>query len=178
MYAAAFVDPSRKEEGAILRWVSGPEHKDYVDPDRPGWRDWPQNIPTLHSYALTVRRHYKLVATVVFASLVFGGIHFVAWPFNMPTLAEKVIWRTASIVLVVIPLFMSVGRPVRDFVNRQAPNTWSRRWAIVVILLFVIFMIEYPIARMVLWIQSFVLLRRLPDSAYIDLGWSDILPSF
>ncbi|SPQ26511.1 63aeee19-6ec6-4c30-a660-662427c28541 [Thermothielavioides terrestris] len=38
------------------------------------------------------------------SSLVFGGLHCLAWNFEFPTLAERICWRAASLVSAILPV--------------------------------------------------------------------------
>ena len=109
---------------------------------------------------------------LLFAS-VFGGLHFITWSFSMPTVTELWMWRSASIALTSFPIFSSLSLQASDSLDRY-PGFMSD----LISVLCAIALVLHPIIRLVIAIDSVVLLRSLPDTAYLVLSWSDAIPSF
>ena len=120
--------------------------------------------------------HYSkseiLIGTVVilFGITVYIVIEFLGWKAYFPTSAEMLVWRVSLCVFVA-----SAG----TFLLFQLINLYTtllerimdRIQAVVAVgICFVVF------ARLVLTIEPFVSLRKLPIDAYSTPSWSDMLP--
>ena len=116
---------------------------------------------------------WSVMLMLLFAS-VFGGLHFITWSFSMPTVTELWMWRSASIALTSFPILASLfDQAERSLSRRQSYSIKS-----LLAIFGAIFLILHPVIRLVIAIDSVVLLRSLPDTAYLVLSWSDAIPSF
>lgn len=121
-----------------------------------------------------------LLSTSAIAGAVFGAIHCLAWHFSFPSHAEQVIWRSASL-----------GVVVSCFVTFQTAFFWDAAnsggiggfWEFVeqtLVLLGVplcfLASIAYPVARIALLILSITSLRSLPPSAFDTIDWVELVP--
>ena len=109
---------------------------------------------------------------------VFGGLHFITWSFEMPTVAERWIWRVSSIILCAVPLtiWALFGIMMKFKLVDGTPvsrRNWSRFFYSVFGLAFVL----HPATRLIISIDSLLLLRDLPPTAYLSLSWSNVIPS-
>ncbi|KZP09486.1 hypothetical protein FIBSPDRAFT_759935 [Athelia psychrophila] len=102
--------------------------------------------------------------------MMFGAIHCAAWSFAFPSHAEKLIWRIASIALVGVPaiyIFL-LGLWARKLKSRKA---------ITILLLVLLIRIPfYILARMVLLVLAFTTLRSLPLAALETVQWTTLIP--
>lgn len=127
-------------------------------------------------------------ATIVWViSVVHATVHVLGWSFPFPTEAETIIWRTSSLVLLVV---MVIGglvpvlstRPWFDFSfsllwiwDREARRkTWIRKW--LVRILADSAYIVYIIARMLIFVGILMSFRALPADAYEDVNWTAFWP--
>ena len=100
---------------------------------------------------------------------IFGGIHLLAWNFDFPTAAERIIWRSSSVAILVVP-FVSVGL------------IWTHLDVYGVFLstlndiLLYFFIAIYIIARLAIITIAFTSLREMPADVYITT-WATYLPS-
>lgn len=118
-------------------------------------------------------------AVFLFLFFVFGGLHFITWSFEMPTVAERWLWRAASISLCAVPGIISLAILVLFKLKILDGKPLSNRtWYHVLIPTFGLFFTLHPAARLVLAIDSLVLLRDLPPTAYLSLSWSNVIPTF
>lgn len=110
-----------------------------------------------------------------FVNLVFGGLHLLAWPAKMPTSAEVTIWRFAAIYLTSYPFFALLVLLIPfQILDKDFEKTL---WHNVIKGPVVIGAMFHPLVRAMVIIDALVLLRKLPDTAYRDLAWSDVIPS-
>jgi len=107
---------------------------------------------------------------LLFAS-VFGGLHFMTWSFSMPTVTELWMWRSASIALVSIPILLPLCAVVGNSLER-----FSDFMGAPVAILMALLLILHPMIRLIIAVDSVVLLRSLPDTAFLVLSWSDAIP--
>jgi len=118
-------------------------------------------------------------AVLLFLFFVFGGLHFITWSFEMPTQAELWMWRGASIILCAVPLVISITLAIMVKLKMlDGKPMGSRTWYHFLIPVFLLVFILHPAARLILAIDSLVLLRDLPPTAYLSLSWSSVVPSF
>lgn len=121
-----------------------------------------------------------LLSTSAIAGAVFGAIHCLAWHFSFPSHAEQIMWRSASL-----------GVVVSCFVTFQTAFFWDAAdsggiggfWVFVeqtLVLLGVplcfLASIAYPVARIALLILSITSLRSLPPSAFDIIDWVELVP--
>ncbi|KAK7416431.1 Squalene epoxidase [Neonectria punicea] len=158
--------------------------------DKPVWDGWCRFPSLLHFGGLETRPLQRIPndyspppptgkeATIVWVvSVVHAVIHLVSWSFPFPTQTEEVVWRTCSLILLVV---MVVGglvpvlstRPWFDFTfnliwiwTRKAKrDTFIRRW---------IFRATadcayavYIIARVLIFLEIFLAFRAMPEDVY------------
>jgi len=113
----------------------------------------------------------QLMSMLMFASL-FGAMHFMTWSFSMPTMVELWMWRFASIALTSLPILVAL-------LAHAWPSLESFSNSLTAMAKFVslVFLVLHPLIRLVIAVDSVVLLRTLPDSAFLVLSWSDSMPS-
>ena len=141
--------------GEILKiWGMGLEYPDRVQNDNLMKRVDGYNNTTLWAVAIAV---------------IFGGLHCLAWSFEFPTEAERVIWRCASIASATFPgisvaviLFVpgNIGVLLRFLAYLFTSSTW----------------LLYILARLALLTIAFLSLRSMPEDVYITT-WAKYLPN-
>jgi hypothetical protein len=94
-----------------------------------------------------------------------GGIHCAAWNFFFPTPFERLLWRIASIVVLVLPLLelLTILRFGSSVDIMTITNVFIIPWL-------------YANLRLFLIIEMFVSLRGVPGEVYHQLPWSDFIP--
>jgi hypothetical protein len=104
---------------------------------------------------------------VTLGSVVFGAVHIAAWNFVFPTLVERTLWRSSSIMCTAG--MMSIMFLL--FIIASA-NDWLIY--IMIVCLFIVFAL-YIAARLFLIVEIFRTLCFLPPSAYIAT-WASNIP--
>ena len=110
------------------------------------------------------------VSGMVLVTMVFGGIHCIAWSFAFPSSTEQLLWRISSIAITGIPLAVAGivfihdqlvdGNPVKTIFNITG----------------LLLLILYPVSRILLLVLSLSTLRSLPPTAYQTVQWTTFLP--
>ena len=119
------------------------------------------------------------VATTIIA-MIFGAIHCMAWSFAFVTPAERILWRTSSIIIMVIPvLYLAVFGILSLCFCSDLPAL--RPWLkdlLEKVFCFYLFSnaFLYGAARISLLLQPFLSLRSLPPGAYQVVQWTDFIP--
>jgi len=133
------------------------------------WRD------TVGMFNREHRQNTGKTAVVLLAGgAIFGAIHFLAWKTEMPTSAEVIIWRFAAVFLTAFPFYAFLVGVILAAFGQEPPYSF---WA-TFLLLFVIFgSLMHPLLRAMVAVDALALLRQLPDTAYRELSWSDVIPS-
>ena len=91
----------------------------------------------------------------------------------MPTMFELWIWRSASIALTALPILGAFSLSVADSLERHLKVFLTSLLA----LFGLSCLILHPVIRLLIAVDSVVLLRNLPDTAFLVLSWSDAIPS-
>ncbi|KAJ8514781.1 hypothetical protein ONZ45_g7723 [Pleurotus djamor] len=111
-------------------------------------------------------------------AVVFGGIHLIPWNFTFPTPAEAMLWRYASLCVTLLPipygLLYLAYSGLKNVLPDDTPN-WMRV-CLCGSFLIPIIQLAYFAARIILFVEAFVLLRSLSPSAVQDVEWSSFLP--
>jgi hypothetical protein len=98
--------------------------------------------------------------------IVFGAIHCAAWNAGFPTAEEMWIWRSSSLTVTVIPILWWAG-----FVLAQINFL-----AVLGVMLLVLLILIYVLARIPLLLLPFIALRSLPPPVFTDVNWSIYIP--
>ena len=132
------------------------------------------------------------VADIIYGhlfTLAYLGIHLAAWHFDFPTLIERILWRTSSLVLISSLIFyllatgfgtVASGWLARTLFNNHEATTilgvanLLPKWVAVLVHL-PVFLI-YGLARCYIIVEGFVSLRALPKTAYESVNWSNFVP--
>ncbi|KAF8956877.1 hypothetical protein BDZ97DRAFT_2079536 [Flammula alnicola] len=118
-----------------------------------------------------------LIAILV--SIVFGGIHCIAWSFQFPTYTERWIWRVTAVIVSAVPISTSVLSVIVTDID-ESPD--APKWLIFMSALTTAFLmastIIYMAARITLLVLPIISLRSLPPGAYVDISWTVFFPHF
>ena len=118
-----------------------------------------------------------------FASMGYGAVHAAAWNNYYPSIAEKWLWRTSSIYIMVCGLFWTLIN-----LAAQASQKFDRYWesvrrptapwinSVPLGILFLACGTAYAFTRLFLVIEAFVSIRRLPVAAYDTPDWTQEIP--
>ncbi|KAF8960470.1 hypothetical protein BDZ97DRAFT_1665778 [Flammula alnicola] len=119
-----------------------------------------------------------LIAILV--SIVFGGIHCIAWSFQFPTYTERWIWRVTAVIVSALPISTSVLSVILSDMDDESPH--APKWLVFMSALTTAFLmastIIYMAARIALLVLPIISLRSLPHGAYVDINWTVFFPHF
>ncbi|KIK64257.1 hypothetical protein GYMLUDRAFT_437380 [Collybiopsis luxurians FD-317 M1] len=121
--------------------------------------------PVLLETASRFSFYFGSMVLEMFIGTLFGSIHCAAWAFHFPSKLERDLWRTMSLCITVAPLAMIFG-VIPVFINRYLYLTRITRWLFVV----------YILARLMILVMAFVLLRDLPEAAFQEIQWTTYIP--
>ncbi|KAF8834548.1 hypothetical protein BDN67DRAFT_975948 [Paxillus ammoniavirescens] len=113
-----------------------------------------------------------LMLLIVWA--IFGGLHLIAWDFQFPSQVEKIMWRVASLALIVAPCIYFLGMILAklDWLDAMMDGLPD---AVVTILMFAPLLLGV-LARFVLLALVFASLRDLPPTAHDTVPWTVYVP--
>ena len=94
----------------------------------------------------------------------------------MPTLAELKMWRIASIALTALPVIAIICTAAVYKVTDEGEDI-TAGWRIYILLIMDACIFPHPVIRLIIAVDSVALLRDLPDSAFLVLSWSNVIPS-
>ncbi|KZP34112.1 hypothetical protein FIBSPDRAFT_990536 [Athelia psychrophila] len=127
-----------------------------------------RQVPTFYAGEPDEWESIQADAIALVFAMVFGAIHCIAWSFAFPSHAEKLIWRMASIALVGVPaiyIFLLVF--------------WATESEVAVKAMLILSLIGIPfylMARVVLLVLAFTTLRSLPPAAFETVHWTTFIP--
>lgn len=144
-------------------------------------------ICVTETYVIPVRlpcRDLPFRSIIISLGTIFAGFHFSCWSNNFPSVLEALLWRSFSIVYLVLPLISWLPlRLLRD--ARWDPNLelWqvprkTRKFRRIAMQCSLFLFPMYFFVRVMLFIVALSSLRSLPDSAFLDIQWSRYIPHF
>jgi hypothetical protein len=166
-----------------------------ADPIHIQARNWPSSAHT---------SNYRFVVwAAMFASLIYGGLHLLAWSASFPTRAEVLLWRISGLTIAGSGLLF----PIRYFVGLVSDSSIQEPWHILTFLsvpqkyrvmiddiknkipldirdagslvgwaIFVAFISLYLLSRTYLVVECFINIPHLPPSVYKVPNWSQYMP--
>ena len=143
---------------------------------------------------LAKRLPTRLVFLLLIPSCIHSSIHLAGWNHEFPTLIEKNVWRTATVVLaamscasVAVVRILGVAgytgkhnllwvwvnanaddRSADSSVKRAAHAVWD------VVLTMASFLLI--LARLALIVETCIALREMPADSYVDIEWTQFIP--
>ena len=125
----------------------------------------------------------KLFLTIlVVLSLVYGGIHVLAWNFGFASEPEHLLWKFACIdTMATVPIALLCMLGV-DFVleldifTRNLYGDLDTRYEVVVRALFCALAVFYVPSRIYVVVEAFISLRHVPIGAYAAVPWVQAVP--
>lgn len=107
---------------------------------------------------------------LIVGGVVFGAVHITAWNFEFPTKAELILWRVASLWCTASVLVFFFIYSLSFFSERLGGLVGA-----VEMLLIVLIVVLYILARLFLIIEIFRTLCFLPPGAYVTTWTSNVL---
>ncbi|EDR14201.1 uncharacterized protein LACBIDRAFT_229647, partial [Laccaria bicolor S238N-H82] len=128
-------------------------------------------VPTYYAHKFDCEWEWELRILVVCTlfGVVFGSIHCIAWAFTFPSHVERVLWRTASLIVTCVPLLNAL---LSILYSSLFESLWQSAVEYSIAAGFVL----YGLARMVLLVQAFTSLRALTPLAYETVQWTFFIP--
>lgn len=155
----------RKSTGFLQEWASILE-KDAAYPLKvpPDWL--PTRIPNF-SWS-PVGREKRLLGSVnrIFISLLFTGIHGLAWNASFPSGMEMYLWRVSAVTITVAGVFWLL----MDYFKKAGRELFG----LDLCLLLCIF--AYTVSHLYLIVEPFVALRSSPAGIYKTAEWTKYIP--
>jgi hypothetical protein len=100
-------------------------------------------------------------------SSAFAGCHLIGWNFTFPTWSEQLLWRAASVLCGVIPVFIVVA------------SIWDPNGKGLVSLQYYVLGLSacaYTLIRTYLLVEAFIGLRSVPADVYRAVNWAAYIP--
>lgn len=136
-----------------------------------------QRVPTFYAvpHRINVIPASNLVISII--GVMFGAIHCTGWNLIFPTRAEKIIWRTAAVLIFAFPILMVLHASLIMIGGIPRFLSGLRLKGIMVIgEIFWKCLPIYFFGRMILLVEAFVTLRGLPEEAFLQVEWTRFLP--
>lgn len=132
---------------------------------------------------------------IYMSSIIFGATHCLAWHFKFPSEVEKWLWHVSSIVITfTFPSAISYHTIVwvLSWINSQLCYCkhalakillWMLK-VLFVVLKFLIYiflqtsLLIHPLARLILLVEMFVVLRNPDSGIYSSVNWVTYIPHF
>jgi len=147
-----------------------------------------------------------LLLTIVlpFISVIFGALHCLAWNFQFPSPVEQWFWRSTSLAITLIPslhvvylivIVIPISLPLiylsTFFNSLSIPEIVKKilkaigifiiyipaiALGLCLLILIIVCLLGYVLARLSLLTQAIVLLWQQPESAFYAINWSSFIP--
>ncbi|TDL15019.1 hypothetical protein BD410DRAFT_856986 [Rickenella mellea] len=116
-------------------------------------------------------------------AVIFGAVHCIGWSFEFPSHVHEILWRTCSLVITCMPVAMvslvkliHILLGIRDRRDDIAADVSEIFRNGVGVMAGIILPILYVVARMILLVESFLLLKSLPPGAFQTVQWTTFIP--
>ena len=116
----------------------------------------------------TTGDYFFIGSTWLSVAGVFGGLHLLAWNYELPTPEEKTLWRFSSIAIMALPPAFYFWEILR----------WRRGSLGSVNLVGLVAMFLYLVARIYNFVEVFFSLRSTPEGLYETVQWTNFIPHF
>ncbi|TDL14700.1 hypothetical protein BD410DRAFT_757029 [Rickenella mellea] len=123
-----------------------------------------------------------LALTVTPIATIFGALHCIAWAFQFPSHEKEIVWRTCSLLITCLPFSMVFITALAALLH----GFWEEHYGIAAgvvglfsYLLFGILFIMpiiYIVARVILLVEAFILLKYIPPGAFQTNLWTTFIP--
>ncbi|KAF2500876.1 hypothetical protein BU16DRAFT_602968 [Lophium mytilinum] len=114
--------------------------------------------------------HLDRVCFMVAMSLAFAACHLLAWNWAFPSLAEKWMWRLASIGCALFPTIFGLLQFLHAHMDDIKEKIAER--------LDYFIGPFYVLCRLYLLVEIFACLRSMPPGVYTNVRWTEYLPHF
>ncbi|KAF8252558.1 hypothetical protein K440DRAFT_657783 [Wilcoxina mikolae CBS 423.85] len=148
---------------------------------------------------------YLIIRVLMFViAAMYGGVHLVAWSFDLPTKIESYIWRVSCIISMVSSFAMPLWSLMGYFVFYRNLDVWKAVvklhetiWVpfrrprdgvpgagtlvvcVVLYAYFIFSLLLLPLcigARVAIIMESFFCLRKVPQGVYVKVLWTEYIP--
>ena len=144
---------------------------------------WPKKDVILRQKVSNEQNSSEKGAGIVAVPLtvIFGGLHCLAWNFSFPSPVERLLWRVSSVSSIVAFPLLWASSVLRDKLEKYGDTGAKNgkvlsylidladglRWASLIL---------YLVSRVYLLVESFFSLRELPEGAFETVDWSRYIP--
>jgi hypothetical protein len=128
------------------------------------------------NYNFDLLPHYLI--TLVFCTVLFGGLHCLAWNLDFPTVIELQMWRTACLVTTVVPALIFASQYlITSYKTHRDSSAKADDLELHPVHSFIVTLgyVGYN-SRVVIMALALASLRRMPSDVYADT-WAAYLPS-
>ncbi|TFK70474.1 hypothetical protein BDN72DRAFT_818680 [Pluteus cervinus] len=148
-----------------------------------------RHVPMFYGFPNTLGDLLRIRLMSCLIGMIFAGIHFIAWDSHFPTHVELLFWRSASLVVLVVPFLVGLlGIVLRDYEfdpgENERPEYERKRYGPVFTailrpirwVLYILGPILYILARVSLIVQALISLRDLQPTVFQNIAWTSYIP--
>lgn len=99
----------------------------------------------------------------------FGGIHCAAWMYSFPSVIEQWLWRTSAII---VGVSATIYPMTALLITDSTQFLTSLKFPEVSVLTFIGL---YALARLFLWVETFISFRSAPQGIYEAINWAQYI---
>lgn len=128
--------------------------------------------------------HIRTIAGITFASACYGSLHLIAWTSAFPSHTALILWRAASVTILVTGLFCvaiaALGAGLKWFHRHTLSEKNALKDTLVQVLLCFLGLpiTWYILCRTFIVVECVILLAHIPESALRVPTWAVYIPSF
>jgi hypothetical protein len=118
---------------------------------------------------------FLAIMIVSVVSVIFGGIHCLAWNFPFPTSQERLAWRICATFVTADPVLLGViCNWGTDYEHIPTPFELMKDG--VAGMMIIVFMTGYVISRGILFLITLLALRSSPPGVFQTVPWASFIP--
>ena len=128
------------------------------------------HVPSFYAPATRSDKYSRMIV-FGFSGVILGGLHCLGWNFMYPTALERLLWRTSSLAITVIPFIVSL---IDYILENYDLNKGYSKFVLDVTMTGLLFI--YIPARISLIVQALALMRHQPQTAFLAVDWTKYIP--
>ncbi|TDL15008.1 hypothetical protein BD410DRAFT_684291, partial [Rickenella mellea] len=131
-----------------------------------------KRVPTFYTGALTPTEYSIAMFTDTAVAMIFGSIHCIAWSSHFPSPEKEILGRICSLAITFLPAVLFFTSALLSGFLVQGISVSPTIYTSVIVSLSLI----YILARVMLIVEAFILLRTLPPEVFQTVNWTTFIP--
>jgi hypothetical protein len=108
-------------------------------------------------------------------STAFAGVHCAAWSYSFATVTEKYLWRISAILLGANAVIFVIILAILARLHENQGSSPNKLLECMLVALIYVLCGSYLLARIFLWVETFISFRSAPRGMYEAVNWTQYI---